>query len=155
MIFCIYFVCLYVYYVFVCLLFLGGFIGTHSPANGLLNINSIPTIILASGQQNVNVNSQSIALLSLQPPTITSVIHQDCVTSGNSLINCPLQGGGILTIFGTGFSSGNWLPLTANTICNNNPTRVIGSEDTACICTLKGNSAGARVIVMIIGMTGI
>lgn len=74
-------------------------------------------------------------------PVISSISHPLCGTSGLNLIDCPVAGGGLLTITGTSFgvNSSIYVP----TICQLPYT--INSAYTQIICTLSSQPAGFAV----------
>lgn len=76
-------------------------------------------------------------------PSVTSLSHPSCTIVAGSLTNCPVAGGGTLTILGSGFGVLAASPVTVSDgLCAGPAAHVPGFEDTRLTCTLAAAAAG-------------
>ena len=131
--------------------------GSALSLSGVLNVTGTQTLVLAAGHHNSTHFHNRVWVLSIAVPTVTAVTHQLCSPSaGVNVVDCPLSGGGVLTITGAGFSASSWLPLQANSVCSTAPIRTLGFEDTQCTCVLSSTqSAGSTIAVQVLSAGGV
>ena len=87
-----------------------------------------------------------VALLIVSPanvPTLTgALVHSSCYTSVNALIECPIAGGGTLTISGTNFY-GSVITVSPATVCSSSPTVTANGLFNQITCTLHSGAASS------------